>query len=392
MKKIICLFVLLLSTVTMTAQQPIDVDSLLHRLDQLKHTPFSFNMILDQHFTLQEQAALNQYFASQSVSYPNGSSLNADLFYALDIRNNGIFGTLNGTPPFNTFNEIATNGLNAFADDFSGLGTLYALSFDSGSGISNLVTVDVSTGSFSVVDNVAGLLAGHTPTGLSYNADDDIMYALSSNGNTTQLYTVNLITASITPVGSGTGNSLGIWLEIDTAGNAWMADITTDSLYSVNLTSGTSSVIGPLNIDINFAQEVTYDEVNDELVMAAYTGGGTGGIYRINTATGLASFIGETNALNAQFGMFSASMNPLSVEDNLAQLVKVYPNPMTTVLFIEVPSGIDISNIVIYDVLGRQAETKFRDGSIDVSALASGIYLLQLNTTSGTITQKLVKQ
>lgn len=390
MKKTTFLFVLFLSTLTLTAQE--NIDQLLDRLDQLKHTPLSFSMVLEQHFTSQEQELLNNYFDAQTPSYPTTSNFNADFFFALDIRNGGIFGTLDGTPPFNTFNEIATNGLNAFADDLSGTGVLYALSFDSGTGESNLVSVDQVTGSFSIVDNLAGLVTGHTPSGLSYNFNDDVMYALSSDGSATQLYSVNLITATLTPIGTGTGNALGIWLEIDNDGNAWMADITNDTFYGVNLSTGIATPVGPLDVDINFAQDVTYDHVNNELIMAAYTGGGTGGIYEVNRSTGLATFIGETDGINAEFGMFSAPGNPLSIEDNLAQLVKVYPNPMTSLINIELPTTIDVFEAVIYDVLGRETDTKYHNGKIDVASLSSGVYLLQVETSEGTITRKLVKQ
>ncbi len=43
-------------------------------------------------------------------------------------------------------------------------------------------------------------------------------------------------------------NVCGIWLVIDNDGAAYMADIISDSLYSVDLNNGNVSQIGPLNI------------------------------------------------------------------------------------------------------------------------------------------------
>ncbi len=393
MKKITTLLVLLLFSTTLFAQDVMQLEPLLQRLETLKNSPLDFNTVLNQHFNVEEQQLLLAHFETiNNEDQGNNASFVPDAFIGLDIRNNGVFGSLDGTPPYDNFDVINTNGLIAYADDFNANGVLYALQYDTTTQIGSLVTVDPITGNFSTIDDLAGLTAGHSPSGLSYNFDDGEIYALSTNGSGTQLYSLNLLTAVLTPIGTGTGNNTGIWLEIDTDGNAWMADISSDLFYSVNLTTGTASPVGPLDVDISFAQDATYDHVNGELFMAAYQGGGTGGIYSINTSTGLASFIGQTDALNVEFGMFSAPGTPLSVEDHLERKVSVYPNPVNEKLILEALSEIEITNASLYNVLGMDTGVIYKNGSMDVSLLPQGIYILMMKTSEGTLSQKIVKK
>ncbi len=209
------------------------------------------------------------------------------------------FGTSPIAGPF-SFSPIGPGiTQQVFAGDYDENDALYGLNFSN----NTLITIDNATGSSSVVGPLTNLLTGHTVTGLSFNPVDGTMYALSTNGTISQIYTVNLASGALTLVGSGTGNSLGIWLEIDNAGNAYMADVGTDSLYSVNLATGAATVIGLLGIDINFAQDATIDPSDNTLYMAAYLANSTSGIYTVNVATGLATFSHDT--AGKEFGILA---------------------------------------------------------------------------------------
>lgn len=82
----------------------------------------------------------------------------------------------------------------------------------------------------------------------------------------------------------------------------------------------------------------------------------------------------------------------LSVDDKLASLVKIYPNPTADVLFLKTPSNIVLTSAVLFDVLGRNTGVEFANGQLDTSNLASGIYMLQVNSDAGSLTQKIIKQ
>lgn len=78
------------------------------------------------------------------------------------------------------------------------------------------------------------------------------------------------------------------------------------------------------------------------------------------------------------------------VEFDKASQVKVYPNPATTVLQLELPTaGVDYT-IRVVDALGRVLINTTRSGlnnrqQLDVSNLAAGTYILQVETTTGII-------
>ncbi|MCW5519297.1 T9SS type A sorting domain-containing protein [Aureitalea sp. L0-47] len=82
----------------------------------------------------------------------------------------------------------------------------------------------------------------------------------------------------------------------------------------------------------------------------------------------------------------------LAVDDNIADLVTVYPNPASNVLNVSVPSNIEVINASLYDVLGKNTGVQLVNGQMNTSSLARGVYILNVNTSRGTLTQKIVKQ
>ncbi|WP_139855871.1 T9SS type A sorting domain-containing protein [Aequorivita sinensis] len=81
-----------------------------------------------------------------------------------------------------------------------------------------------------------------------------------------------------------------------------------------------------------------------------------------------------------------------SIGDNLAEMIAVYPNPTTDVLNLNIPSSIEVTNVAMYDVLGKNVGAVYSNGTINTSSFAQGVYTLKVETTSGTLTQKVVKQ
>ncbi len=178
-----------------------------------------------------------------------------------------------------------------FAGDFDGSGTLYGLHNDD----LNLLIIDKTTGAETVVGPLTNMVAGHTASGLSWNEADGTMYMCSTDTLTTTIYTVDLATGTLTVIGNAS-NAFGGWIAIDTAGNAFMADIGDDNLYSVNLSTGASTLVGPLGININFAQDADFDPATDTLYMGAYIGGGVNQFCSVDTTTGAVTQLGTVNA------------------------------------------------------------------------------------------------
>ncbi|RZJ73962.1 SBBP repeat-containing protein [Flavobacterium sp.] len=95
----------------------------------------------------------------------------------------------------------------------------------------------------------------------------------------------------------------------------------------------------------------------------------------------------------ANYDLYLAKMyaQPLSVDDFASQKIAVYPNPVTSEMFLEnVASGLDFS---ISDVSGRMVRTgKTELSPISVIGLASGIYVLNLRNQSENKSVKFIKQ
>jgi hypothetical protein len=80
-------------------------------------------------------------------------------------------------------------------------------------------------------------------------------------------------------------------------------------------------------------------------------------------------------------------------EENVTEL-KIFPNPVNHILYIKVPEDFEQSNLTIHDVLGKLVlEINMTEtiNPIDVSSLASGLYIINLQSEQSTKTFKLIK-
>lgn len=226
---------------------------------------------------------------------------------ALDLFNGNVYGNFPLVGPY-TINQVSTLTESIFGADFDNNDVLYGLDFNT----NTLVTIDIVDGTTATVGALVGLNAGHTVTGLAWNPSNSTMYGLSTDGTATTLYTVDLNTGAMTIIGN-TGNTLGIWIAIDNAGICYMADIGDDQLYSVDLDSAVATAIGPLGIDISFAQEADIDPATNELYMAGYLLSGESNVYTVDVTTGAATVQGTTNG--SELGIFAIEGEPVLNDD-----------------------------------------------------------------------------
>ena len=86
-------------------------------------------------------------------------------------------------------------------------------------------------------------------------------------------------------------------------------------------------------------------------------------------------------------------MAPLATEESvmLAETVKVYPNPASNTISVRTSEGVLVDSVSIYSVQGQLLGT-YKAQSISVANLASGVYVLQIATNKGTVSQQLIKQ
>ncbi len=82
----------------------------------------------------------------------------------------------------------------------------------------------------------------------------------------------------------------------------------------------------------------------------------------------------------------------LSVQSNLMSQISVYPNPTSSVLNLKVPASVEVNRVSVFDLLGKLTRVSYNNGVINISNLSQGVYLLKVETSAGTLTQKVVKQ
>ena len=87
----------------------------------------------------------------------------------------------------------------------------------------------------------------------------------------------------------------------------------------------------------------------------------------------------------------------LGTTDNVLSSISMYPNPANDVFTITNGTGILLEKAAIYDVNGKLVNTinlqdMTTEKTIDVSALASGVYMVQISSNNATVVKRLIKK
>ncbi len=90
--------------------------------------------------------------------------------------------------------------------------------------------------------------------------------------------------------------------------------------------------------------------------------------------------------------MFSGDCSLLNTEEHIKELISIYPNPVKNSLTINPFNSLEIKGITLFDTSGRKHDIDLLNNRIDLSSIPSGLYLLQIQTTSGVLTEKIIKE
>ncbi len=204
-----------------------------------------------------------------------------DTGFALDIgfvSDNFVSFTLNDFPGQTV---IGPNAQPIFGMDFdSTLTTLYGLD----NTLQALGTIDTATGAWTTIGPSVPA-AGHTLTGLAVDPTNDMMYASTTDGVDSLLYTVDSLTGALTLVGS-MGTALMIDISINGFGEMYGHDIGTDMIYTIDKATGAATAVGATGYDGNFAQGMDFDNDDGTLYIFLYIGGGANVFGTVDLATG----------------------------------------------------------------------------------------------------------
>ncbi|MUU78363.1 S8 family serine peptidase [Winogradskyella endarachnes] len=89
-----------------------------------------------------------------------------------------------------------------------------------------------------------------------------------------------------------------------------------------------------------------------------------------------------------------ARTNALSIDSLAKETFNFYPNPVRTTLNIDIPSNVDKVEVFVYNQLGQEILSQSVTENlktINVSGLASGIYLMKLSTQNNSKTFKFIR-
>jgi PEP-CTERM motif len=167
-------------------------------------------------------------------------------------------------------------------------------------------TVDLNTG----VSTLIGLTGGPVLTGLGEVSGS--LYGGSSGGHT--LYSINPATGDLSVVGNGTVT----YAETGSTTAGLFAIDTLDNLWSINPSTGASTLIGPTGIGA--AGFVTLSTNSSTLYYVD-----AGNLYTLNTSTGHANLVGSNGSLGIAAMVFEGGSLYAGVDSPALQIDTINP-------------------------------------------------------------------
>lgn len=191
------------------------------------------------------------------------------------------------------------------------------------------------------------------------------------------------------------------WTEYGTA-------ITTSEAPCPTPTVFTSSNIGPHTATIGWTQED--NTINQWRICFRITGQSWDTTYAQTTSYTFTNLPPQTRVMVRIYALCSstsisttplvgnftttAADDTLGIDDYLARVISIYPNP-TSGMFTVLNTSSNISSVDIFDVYGQLVySVKVEDSKVevDLSDYASGVYFARIKTTEGIVTKRIVKK
>lgn len=101
------------------------------------------------------------------------------------------------------------------------------------------------------------------------------------------------------------------------------------------------------------------------------------------------------NLIHEDFGMmgqFTVVDSSLGTPEFLADNVRIYPNPSSDYVTVEISETNHLQNISLFDVRGKKITTFLDDQKrLNISQLHSGLYFLKIKTDKGAVVKKMIK-
>ncbi|MGV8993013.1 MAG: T9SS type A sorting domain-containing protein [Flavobacterium sp.] len=138
--------------------------------------------------------------------------------------------------------------------------------------------------------------------------------------------------------------------------------------------------------------EISHDDTAAKIYMGANGLGQTATGYLSSEACGITAptpFAG-VGFPNAHL-IINVSGTALSVKNNTLDQVSVYPNPTSGMVQVTLPSSVEILSVSVSDLSGKRMNANVSGTTVDMSNFASGVYMINVNTTEGNLVRKVMK-
>ena len=240
-------------------------------------------------------------------------TVNLEGYIAVDPEGtSGIWGGFADYDP-SVIENFGTMG-HTFGGAFAG-GNVYGFMYDSDTNDTRFYIMNADTHQVAY----PGTSAGRAVVSMAYNHAAGEMIALASNdagGDGRSIYTVNLATGTLTEIAAlNSGSDTIMTLAIDGSGNAYglsYADPGPSTLYSINLTNGNCTAIGPTGVGLKYVQSMVWDHNTNQLFWAQYFDSNSNGLYVVDPATGAATSCGTIGTGAEVTGLYTRNNMPVA--------------------------------------------------------------------------------
>lgn len=137
----------------------------------------------------------------------------------------------------------------------------------------NLYQLDPATGAVLSTVVVAAPPGSETYTGLALDPTSGDVYAASCDITTSSLFLVDVEAGTSTRIGAISNSPCTIGIAIDGSGVLYGYDLVTDMFLTIDKETGAGTEVGSIGFDANFGQGMGWDPETDTLYMAAFNGG-----------------------------------------------------------------------------------------------------------------------
>lgn len=195
-------------------------------------------------------------------------------------------------------------GTDFLDDDFS---QLYALDAET----HQLLRMGPTTVGGSLAgEELIGVLpipAGALPSGLKQDPTSGTVYLVTADGIKSYLWTVDVRTAAMRPVGPISGMPGIVSMDFDNDGHLYGIDVVLDALVAIDKSSGAGQVVGSLGMSLGGSiSALAFDPAHDERFYLGSVENYNGKFWHVDKATGQATFVTPVNGPDGALAQFGA--------------------------------------------------------------------------------------